>query len=381
MQKKINKNVVILGFVSFLNDTSSEMITRVLPLFLESIGAGGAFIGVIEGIAESTASLLKMFFGYFSDKLKNRKFFTVLGYAESMLMRCFLPFVYTPVSVLWLRSLERVGKGIRTAPRDALISSYTTKGNRGLYFGFHRALDTFGAVAGPLLGMWVLRKFGVTQYSTLFKFALIPAVLAVILALFVKEKKFREEIKKERQKSKFKLGKKFYYYIFVVTLFTIGNSSDAFITMYAGKLGLLSIAILFLWAIHNITYGLLSVPFGALSDKIGRKATIIMGYAIYGLSYLGFALTKNASLLYFLLPLYGVYYAFAKGAQKAFVSDLVEREDARGTAYGIYSFGVGIMAFPASLIAGILYQYVSPRMPFYFGGIIATVATILMLFV
>lgn len=381
MPKKINKNVAILGFVSFLNDASSEMIVRVLPLFLESIGAGGAFIGVIEGIAGSTASLLKIFFGYFSDKFKNRKFFAFLGYAESTLAKCFLPFVHTPISVLWVRSLERVGKGIRTAPRDALISSYTTKENRGLYFGFHRALDTFGAVAGPLLGMWVLHKFGATQYATLFKFALVPAILAVILVLFVKEKKFREEIKKERQKSKFKLGRKFYYYIFVVTMFTIGNSSDAFITMYAGTLGMLSITILLLWAIHNITYGLLSVPFGALSDKIGRKPTIIIGYAIYGISYLGFALTKSASFLYFLFPLYGVYYAFAEGAQKAFVSDLVEREDARGTAYGIYNFGVGIMAFPASLIAGILYQYVSPRMPFYFGGLMATVSTILMLFV
>jgi len=153
VRKKINKNVAILGFVSFLNDASSEMIVRVLPLFLESIGAGGAFIGVIEGIAGSTASLLKIFFGYFSDKLKNRKFFAFLGYAESTAAKCFLPFVRTPIGVLWVRSFERVGKGIRTAPRDALISSYTTKKNRGLYFGFHRALDTFGAVAGPLLGM------------------------------------------------------------------------------------------------------------------------------------------------------------------------------------------------------------------------------------
>ena len=381
MRKKINRNVVILGFVSFLNDTSSEAIVRVLPLFLESIGAGGIYIGIIEGIAESTASLLKIFFGYYSDKFKNRKLFAFLGYGESTAIKCFLPFVHTPLSVLWVRALERVGKGIRTAPRDALISSYTTKENRGLYFGFHRALDTSGAVVGPLFAMWVLHKFGTTQYTTLFKFAIIPAIFATILVLFVKEKKLKETIKKAEQKSRFSLGKKFYYYIFVVTLFTIGNSSDAFLTIYAGTFGLLSITILFLWAIHNITYAALSTPLGALSDRIGRKPTIIIGYALYGLSYLGFALTKNASLLYLLFSLYGIYYAFTEGAQKAFVSDLVSRESVRGTAYGIYNFGVGIMAFPASLIAGILYQFVSPHMPFYFGGIIAAISAFLMLFV
>ncbi len=379
--KKLNRNVVILGLVSFFNDVSSEMIVKVLPLFLESIGAGGAFIGVIEGTAESLSSLLKMFFGYFSDKFHSRKWFAFFGYLESTLAKCFLPFVHTPTGVFWVRASERVGKGIRTAPRDALISSYTDETNRGLYFGFHRALDTLGAAVGPLLGIWVLKVFGKSNFDAIFKFALIPAFIAVILMLFVKEKEFKQFIKKEKAKSKFNLGKRFYFYIAIITLFTIGNSSDAFITMYSGKLGLGASAILFLWFLHSMVYGLLSTPLGALSDKIGRKKTLIIGYAIYALSYLGFALTKNPVYLYGVFVLYGIYYAFAEGAQKAFVSDLVEDQTARGTAYGIYNFGVGIMAFPASVIAGLLYQYLAPSAPFYFGGIIALISAILIIFI
>ncbi len=276
--QKLNRNVVILGLVSFFNDISSEMIVKVLPLFLESIGAGGAFIGVIEGTAQTTSSLLKIFFGYFSDKFGSRKWFAFLGYLESTVAKCFLPFVKTPVGVFWIRSAERVGKGIRTAPRDALISSYTNKTNRGLYFGFHRALDTLGAAVGPLLGIWVLHIYGKSNFDAIFKFALIPAFIAVVLILFVKEKEFKQFVKKEKMHSSFNLGKRFYFYIAVITLFTIGNSSDAFITMYSGKLGLEASAILFLWFIHSIVYGLLSTPLGAFSDRIGRKKTLILGY-------------------------------------------------------------------------------------------------------
>ncbi len=379
--KKLNRNVVILGFVSFFNDVSSEMIVKVLPLFLESIGAGGAFIGVIEGIAESTASLLKLFFGYFSDRFKNRKWFAFFGYFESTITKCFLPIARSPVAVLWIRALERVGKGIRTAPRDALISSYTDETNRGLYFGFHRALDTLGAAVGPLLGIWVLKVFGETNYEAVFKFALIPAFIAVGLILFVKEKEFKRFVEKQKTASHFNLGKRFYFYIAAVTLFTVGNSSDAFITMYSGKIGLIASSILFLWFIHSAVYGLLATPLGALSDKIGRKKTIILGYSIYALSYIGFALAHSPIALYFIYPLYGVYYAFSEGAQKAFVSDLVPDKSSLGTAYGIYSFGVGIMALPASIIAGMLYQYVAPSSPFYFGGAVALCSALLIMFV
>ncbi len=379
--KKLNKNVIILGFVSFFNDVSSEMIVKVLPLFLESIGAGGAFIGVIEGTAESVSSLLKIFFGYFSDKFGNKKWFAFLGYLESTLAKCFLPFMRSPIGVFWVRAFERVGKGIRTAPRDALISSYTDETNRGLYFGFHRALDTLGAAVGPLLGIWVLSIFGKSNFDAIFKFALIPAFIAVILMLFVKEKEFKKFVKTNKEKSKFNLGKRFYFYIAIVTLFTIGNSSDAFITMYSGKLGLTASSILFLWFLHSAVYGLLSTPLGALSDIIGRKKTLVIGYTIYALSYLGFALTKNPIYLYVIFVLYGIYYAFSEGAQKAFVSDLVENQDSRGTAYGLYNFGVGIMAFPASVIAGMLYQYIAPSAPFYFGGIIALISAMLIIFV
>jgi len=382
MRKKLNPNVIILGLASFFTDISTEMITKVLPLFLESIGAGGAFIGVIEGLAETIASLLKVFSGYISDKLRNRKWLTIFGYAESTLAKALLLFVNSPVGVLIVRALERIGKGIRTAPRDALIASYTDDTNRGFYFGFHRALDTFGAAAGPLLGFWVLEKFGKTNYREIFKIALIPAVIAVIILFFVQEKKLNTEIKKSSSFiSNAKLGKRFYMFLFTILIFTLGNSSDAFITMYANNLGVISTTILLMWALHSLVYALLSTPLGALSDKIGRKTTLIIGMGVYGISYLLFALTKNANFLWFVFILYAVYYAMSEGIQKAFVSDLVTDDEVRGTAFGIYNFAVGIMAFPASLIAGVLYQYIAPSAPFYFGGILALIAGVLVLFV
>jgi len=382
MKRKLNINVVILGFASFFTDISTEMITKVLPLFLEAIGAGGAFIGVVEGLAESIASLLKIFSGYISDRFRNRKWLTIFGYAESTIAKFFLLFANTPVVVLIVRAFERIGKGIRTAPRDALIASYTDETNRGLYFGFHRALDTLGAALGPLLGFWVLEKFGKTNYKEVFKIALIPAVIAVIILFFVKEKKLKEEIKKnETFLEKANLGRRFYFFLFAIAIFTLGNSSDAFITMYAGNLGVVSTTILLMWTIHSLIYALLSTPLGALSDKIGRKATLIIGLSIYGISYLAFALTKSQTALWFIFGLYGIYYAMSEGIQKAFVSDLVQDNTLRGTAFGIYNFAIGIMAFPASLIAGILYQYIAPNVPFYFGGILALISAILILFV
>ncbi len=381
MEKKIDRNVILLGLTSFFTDISSEMMTKVLPLFLESIGAGGAFIGLIEGIAETVSSLLKIVSGYISDKFRNRKWLTFFGYAESAIAKVFLPFTSSTMGILIIRATERVGKGIRTAPRDALISSYTDETNRGLVFGFHRAMDTLGAAAGPFLGLWILNRMGAENYKAVFKFALIPAFLALVFLIFVKEKEIKKIAKDSKKGSEFKLGKRFYLFIAAVTLFTLGNSSDAFVTMYAGNTGALSTTILLMWVLHAIIYGLLSTPLGALSDKIGRKTTIVTGYAVYAASYLAFAFTRNVAFLYFDFSIYAIYYALSEGAQKAFVSDLVHDEASRGTAYGIYNFGVGIMALPASLIAGVLYQFVAPKAPFYFGGIIAAVASLLILFV
>jgi MFS family permease len=381
MRKVIDRNIVLLGLTSFFTDVSSEMIMKVFPLFLESIGAGGAIIGIVEGVAESVSSLLKIFSGYFSDRFRSRKWFAFIGYTESAITKIFLQFISTPYGAFWIRAIERIGKGIRTSPRDALISSYANEKNRGLYFGFHRALDTFGAVLGPLLGIFILRKFGLSNFKVVFKFSLIPAFLAIFIMLFVKEREFKNILKENKGNSKFNLGKRFYFYIFAVTLFTIGNSSDAFITIYAGTFSLSSTIILFMWTINALVYATFSIPLGVLSDRIGRKRTIILGYTIYGISYLGFALTKNASFLYLVFMLYGIYYAFSEGSQRAFVADLVADESARGTAYGIYNFGVGIMALPASLIAGFLYQYIAPKAPFYLGGIVALISSFLIIFV
>lgn len=382
MKKKLNPNVIILGLASFFTDISTEMITKVLPLFLESIGAGGAFIGVVEGLAETIASLLKVFSGYISDKVRNRKWLTIFGYAESTISKAFLLVVNSPVGVLAVRAFERIGKGIRTSPRDALIASYTDETNRGFYFGLHRALDTLGAALGPLLGFWVLEKFGKTNYREIFKIALIPAVIAVIILFFIQEKKL-ENGKKVHISflSNLKLGRRYYMFLISILIFTLGNSSDAFITMYSGSIGVIPTTILLMWTLHSIVYAALSTPLGSLSDKIGRKTTLIIGILIYGLSYLLFAITKEPNFLWFVFALYGVYYAMSEGIQKAFVSDLVTDDKMRGTAFGIYNFAIGIMAFPASLIAGILYQFVAPNVPFYFGGVLAVVAGVFLLFV
>ncbi len=382
MAKRIDKNVVFLGFTSLFTDISTEMITRVLPLFLEQLGAGGAIIGLIEGIAESVSSFVKIASGYISDRFQNRKVLTFLGYAESAIAKLFLVFASSPLGVMLIRAFERVGKGIRTAPRDALISSYATSENTGLVFGFHRAMDTLGATIGPLLAILLLSSFGSENYRVVFKFALLPAFVALLFLLLVKEKKIRRLVAEQKKiNGSFKLGRKFYIYVAATTLFTVGNSSDAFITLYAGRIGASTTTILWMWIVHTLAYGVLSTPFGALSDFIGRKKTIIFGYAVYAISYLAFAFTRDVAFLYFDFLLYSVYYALSEGAQKAFVADLVQDSSLRGTAYGIYNFGVGIMAFPASIIAGILFQYVAPAAPFFFGGIIAAAASILILLV
>lgn len=391
--RQLPRNVWAVSFTSFFMDISSEMVINILPLFLSNVlGIKTNIIGLIEGVAEATASILKVFSGWLSDKLRGRKWLAVLGYGISALSK---PFFYVANSwgmIAGVRWTDRVGKGVRTAPRDALVADSIKEEQRGLAFGFHRAADTGGAVLGLLIAMLVVwlaqrQQVGLTEntFRTVVLISLVPAVLAVLsLAVGARE----VPIKGERQMPKFAfkaLGKRFIIFLVIVGLFDLGNSSDAFLVLRAQERGLSVLGILGMLAAFNLVYTLLSAPAGALSDRIGRRKVIIGGWMVYGLIYLGFAFVQTAVQVWVLYLLYGVYYGLAYGTTKAMVADLVPAE-LRGTAYGTYNGVQGLLDFPASLIAGILWQGIGswegfgPSAPFLFGAGAALLASLLMIF-
>jgi MFS family permease len=386
--KKLPRNVWILTITSFLTDVSSEMIFNLVPLFLSNVlGVGTAIIGLIDGIAETTASLLKLYSGALSDKLGNRKSLAVLGYGLSTLAKPFLYFASTWGWVLGVRFADRVGKGIRTAPRDALLAGSIDEKQRGLAFGLHRAGDTAGAFTGLGIAALViyLTQSGTAEltrasFQTIVILSFIPALIAVIvLALFSREvtakaKTSTPMFSMEGMDNRFKL------FLLSAILFTLGNSSDAFIILRAQERGLSVLQIMGMLLTFNAVYTVLAGPLGALSDKIGRRKLILTGWLVYGLIYLGFAASQTGAHVWILFGLYGVYYALAEGTAKAFVADLVPAER-RGTAYGLYNAALALTAFPASLIAGILWQGFGawggfgPSAPFIFGAALALAAT------
>jgi len=378
----IKKNIFFLGLVSFLTDVSSDMVYPLLPVFLmEVLGSSRLFVGLIEGVAESTASLLKVFSGWFSDRIGKRKPLVISGYSLSSISKPLLALVTSGWQVLLLRFGDRVGKGIRTSPRDALIAESSAESKRGASFGLHRAMDSLGAIVGPLLAFIFLPLLN-ENYRHLFLLASIPAFFSVfVLFLWVKEAKSR---RKEGTvlpgRRSFSFGSKFKLFILVVALFTLGNSSDAFLFLRAKSLGVSLVFIPLLWGLFNLVYTLSSTPAGILSDRIGRRKIILLGFTIYGLSYLGFAFATKSLHIWALFALYGVYYGLADGALRAFVADLVKEEDKRGTAYGFYHGAVGLCALPASLILGYLWQTFSAAYAFSFGAILAILAGIIFYF-
>lgn len=369
MFSKIPKNIFVLGLVSFLTDVSSDMIYPVLPIFLSDVlGSSKLFIGLIEGIAESTASILKILSGWLSDRLGKRKILVVLGYGLSALGKPILSLVTAGWQVLSLRFLDRFGKGVRTSPRDALIAESSKEKRRGLSFGFHRAMDSGGAVIGPLLAFLFLPLVD-RNYRALFLIASIPAIVSVLfLIFFVKEKrKVREKIS-GLPKPKFSgFDQKFKIFVIGITIFTLGNSSDAFLFLRAKGLNIDVVYIPVLWLVLNLVYTLVSLPAGWLSDRIGRKNLILSGLFVYALVYLGFAFATQSYHAWLLFALYGSYYGLANGTMRAYVADLVE-EGKRATAYGIYHGAVGMTALPASLIFGWLWQSVGVSFAFCFGA-------------
>ncbi len=372
-------------------DISSEMVINILPLFLSNVlGVKTNVIGVIEGTAEAVASILKVFSGWLSDRVGGRKWLAVVGYGFSALTKPFFYFANTWGAVAGARWADRVGKGIRTAPRDALVADSIDERNRGLAFGFHRAADTAGAMLGLLIALgivWAAQRgavaLGEGPFRTIVLVSIIPAVLAVV-SLTVLARDVPVAGQRAAPKFAFRaLGKPFMIFMLIVGVFDLGNSSDAFLVLRAQERGLSVVGILAMLITFNLIYTLISTPAGALSDRIGRRKIIIGGWIAYAVIYLGFGFAQTAWQIWVLYAIYGLYYGMAYGTAKALVADLVPAE-LRGTAYGTYNAILGILDFPASAIAGILWQGIGgwqgfgPSAPFIFGGVLALLATLLL---
>jgi len=372
-----DKNIFYTGITSFLTDTSTKMVYSIMPLFLLSIGASKTTLSVIEGIAESTAALVKTLSGFWSDKIGKNKPFMLIGYAVTAIVTPFYALVVSPVQVLYLRFIERFGKGIRTAPRDSLVAGSANEGDMGKSFGFHKAMDNSGAILGPLLAFGVLQLFP-GNYRMIFILAAIPALLGILTIFFlIKEaKRPHESLYKKFNVRDF--PKRYYLLLAIIFLFTLGNSTDALLIVKANEVGVKIAYIPLVYLVFNAVSVLFSIPFGALSDRIGREKLLIAGYLLYALVYFGFGYSTQVSSILILFAIYGLYSAATDGIQKAFVSDFLDKNK-QGTGLGIYNAMLGITLLPASIIAGVLYDKVNSSVPFYFGASTALLSAILMM--
>jgi len=373
-----NRNVLFTGLTSFLTDTSVKMVYSVMPMFLLSIGASKTSLALIEGIAESTAALIKTLSGFWSDKIGKNKPFMLIGYGIAALVIPFYSFVISPLQVLYLRFIERFGKGIRTAPRDSLIAGSVTNGETGKSFGLQKAMDNSGAIVGPLAA-FVLLIFFPDNYRLIFLLAGIPAILSIFVIIFgIKEaKKSKESLIKKFHFSDF--PRKYYLFLVIIFIFTLGNSTDALLMVKANEVGVKVAFIPLVYLVTSIVSVLLAIPIGSLSDKIGKEKILVAGFLIYAIVYYGFGATKSVGTIVALFALYGLYSAATDGIQKAFVSDIID-DNKQGTGMGIYNALLGVTLLPASVIAGLLYDKVNSSIPFYFGAGTAVVSAILMLF-
>lgn len=374
------RNVFALGWTSFLNDTASEMIYPLLPVFLTTtLGAGAAFLGLIEGIAESTASLLKLFSGWFSDRIGKRKGLVLFGYGLAAVARPLISVSHAAWQVLLIRAGDRAGKGVRGSPRDALVAASCEESERGKAFGLQRAMDHAGAIVGPLLASGLL--FLVPgNYRLTFALASIPGLLTLpLIALGVRE--IKPPSPSPVQGVKLTLAPfsgNFKAYLLILVLFTLGNSTDAFLLLRATTLGVEPALLPILWIVLHLVKMLTSVPGGVLSDRLGRKGVIVAGWLIYALVYLGFGMAGKSWQVWALFAVYGLFFGLTEGVEKAFVADLVP-ETLRGTAYGLYNFAIGIAALPASLLLGIIWQTTqSALLAFGLGGALAFLASLLL---
>jgi len=372
--KGVSANILLLGIVSFLNDLSSEMIMPILPMFITALGGTGLTVGLIGGLRDGISSILKVFSGYWSDKSGKRKIFVFSGYLTSALFKLFLTFSKIWQHVLIFASLERIGKGLRTAPRDAIISDSMPK-ERGKGFGIHRAMDTSGAIAGSVV-VFLLFWFLGFDFKLIIFIAAILAFLSLIPLYFIRERK------REQQDVNLKIGlknlsKPLKLFILISGIFALANFSYMFFILRAREFftGKLSIGIpILLYILFNVFYAVLAIPFGRLSDKIGRKKVIMLGYLLFSLTSLGFALFNSLMAFILLFALYGMVYAIVDGNQRAYISDL-SSEKLRATALGTFHTAIGLTSLPASLIAGFLWQ-INPSITFIYGTVVSIISVI-----
>ncbi|MGD0576761.1 MAG: MFS transporter [Candidatus Staskawiczbacteria bacterium] len=382
IKKPKNHNVFYVGLLSFFGGISQDIFTPILPIYLTSVlGFDKTIVGVAEGIVNASVYCFRIVSGFLSDKFKKQKPLIFLGYVMSMISRPLLVVITSLGGVLGLRLLDGAGKGIKDPPKDVLVAGSSKKEVRGKSFGIARMLDTMGSVAGPLILFVLLYIFKDSNnlYHDVLLFTAIPLIATLLLIFKLKELPKTEFKKVEVPQAKGKFPASFYIFIAIIIVFTLGNSSDAFLILRAKNLGMSLLEIPLVIAMFNLVYAGAAIPFGSLSDKIGRVPTLVIGWAAFAFVYAGFAFATSSLLVWFLYAFYGIYYATSEGVSRALLADIVN-PDHRGRAFGIYGMAVGLTTLPASFFAGFLWDKFGAKVPFYFGAAMALIACIALLF-
>ena len=376
MFEGLGRNVIVLGLVSLLTDISSEMLYPIVPLFLTVVlRAPMTVVGLIEGIAESTASLLKVVSGWYSDRLGKRRPFLLWGYGTSSISKPLLALASTWHLVLVSRLIDRMGKGVRTSARDAMIAASCDDEHRGKAFGLHRAMDTVGAVCGPIAAIVLLSRFH-ASYQTIFLLAFVPALVGVVVLAVLTEEVHERKAADGVPGGRGAISSDLKKLLVVLGLFAIGNSSDVFLLLKAKDVGFTATSVLWVYVFYNAVFALTAAPAGWLSDRLGRRRLITAGFGLFAIVYAGFALSPGQSAIWALFALYGLYAAATEGIAKAYAADLSTPQN-RGTAMGFLQTVTGIMAFVASVVAGLLWTHVGPWAPFLYGAGCALLAAVL----